>query len=196
LYHFSKRDKRKMESRIKYLRAQIKAMDDKTQEDIPDQEHAPSLLDFIEAMRSSGNEVFEKHGAILVYQWVLQRDEKAKEEQDKVDLLQAKMDLENAQKEAERIELSLSEDDEMGDEFDSYPNRCHTPLRNIDWKEGTFASLLISIDPTLPHPSKVSYKDRPAADESAFFISREEIFDGIFGVGHSVEDDGRGVWRC
>jgi hypothetical protein len=174
-----------MKGRMKHLCERFKNMDKKTKEDVEEPIYIPSLEDFYEAVRSYGNEVFDKHGAILVSQWVMGRELEAKLEQDSfdmenllneadLDLHQAKKDLANAQKKrVESVELGLSDDDEMEDEFGPFLEKVHSPMSTLDCKNGTLASLLIPIDTTPLHPSKVHEKHRPVVDESTFYVSKE-----------------------
>jgi hypothetical protein len=88
------------------------------------------------------------------------------------------------------LELGQPVDEEMEDEFDPFPGQPHNSLHEVVWQEGVLAALLIPLDPTLPHPCDVRDKHRPEADKSTFYISKEQIFDGIFKIAKSTEAEG------
>jgi hypothetical protein len=97
LYYFGKRDQAKMAGRLNHLTHQVKAMED-----------------FAKAMHSGNDAVFDRHGAIMAPQWVMEHEDETEIQQGNanavfdvseadLEILRSKKFLEEAEKkEAER----------------------------------------------------------------------------------------------
>lgn len=49
--------------------------------------------------------------------------------------------------------------------------------------------LLLPVDAALPHPKKVREKDRPEPDVNTFYITKEQVFQGVFKVTERVGEE-------
>jgi hypothetical protein len=92
--------------------------------------------------------------------------------------------------------LLLDEADVTGaDEpsFNPFPEDNHSGMSHVVWYDGIVGSLRKPIDAHLPHPRLAKEKDRPKADESTFYISRQQIFGEVFKVKRGKEKSGPGI---
>jgi hypothetical protein len=114
LYYFGKRDQAKMAGRLNHLTHQVKAMEEQMGENTAPTEDIPRLEDFAKAMHSGNDAVFDRHGAIMAPQWVMEHEDETEIQQGNanavfdvseadLEILRSKKFLEEAEKkEAER----------------------------------------------------------------------------------------------
>lgn len=203
LYFFNKNDEKKMRGRTETLYEKLNSMND-----------LPNPHDFIEAVRS-GNisaEAFEQHGAALAFQWIYgrEKDAKMKQEDEAIkhtakqaahDVLLAKQNLATAQAKIQRRKdrraagQPLDDGDLAGGFEPTYDpfEECHPGMAHLAWDEGILETLRIplSVEPKTPQPLG---KSRPKGDETAFYITKAQIFDGVFALQNKeVEKDGPGI---
>jgi len=201
LYYFGKSDQKKMTGRIAYLHKQLETVD------------LPKHDDIVQEMRGGkvDEEKFKKYGAVLALQWVMGREQRARKEQEEVDreneLNQSDLELAEADREVaeakKQVELTaaalenvdeMEEDDEEEEEedgFDPFPKEYHPRLSTVPWDDidGIVLPLLMSVDTALPHPKKVREQDRPNPHEDTFYITKAQVFQGVFGVTNSVNEE-------
>jgi hypothetical protein len=194
LYYFDKRDQKKMASRIEHLHKQLETKD------------LPKHDDIVKAIRDGEitEEVFQEYGAIIALQWVMGREEYARDEQEAVDfenkLNQSEIDLAEADRQVAEAEeemkrLAAATEDEMeeevADDFDPFPGEYHLGLSWVQWDDidGIVLPLMLPVDAALPHPKKVREKDRPKADEGTFYVTKEHVFQGIFKITEGVNTE-------
>jgi hypothetical protein len=202
LYYFNFRDKQRMRGRITRLYKKLN--------DMP---NLPSHVDFVEAVRSGKvkEELWEKHGPALALQWVCGTENWAKEKQNKIDktniaeqidlnVEQAKKDLEAATTKRERMEARFAAGERMDDadvalafesSFDPFPDDVHAGMGHVAWDDDVLEALRTPLDAEPKTTSEIE-KARPEADEKSFYITREQIFDGVFALDDKA-DDGEGV---
>ncbi|KAG9185926.1 hypothetical protein G6011_07257 [Alternaria panax] len=167
----------------------------------------PKHDDLVRAIRSSkiSEDMFEKDGTVLALQWVIGREEVARDRQEDVDLEnelnEAELDVLQTKQELEAIRERLTaglpiidgieeEDEHEGeDSFDPFSEDGYPGLSRVAWGSGIVFSLLQPIDDTLPHPKILSEKHRQKPDESTFYTSKQQIFEGMFKVGQGVTEE-------
>lgn len=203
LYIFSRNDEEKMSGRIEFLSKKLN-----NTKDLPKHE------DFVQAVRSGKitPELFERYGPALAFQWVMGKEDKAKVDQKAADEAndnqQIDLDIQKA-KEAmaasaaklERMEARRAAGERFDEEdvaiayepsFDPFPDDVHPGIGHVVWDKGILETLRFPLDAE-PKTFKQIQKARPKPDETTFYISKAQIFGGVFAVKRKEDEhDGPG----